>query len=81
MGSLKNQEEANEDPVALKGSDVALEMGMGFDLYFKFFKFSPEIRFSHGLMNLYQEGYSDERMTGAISSIKRKSITIYLNFQ
>lgn len=77
----KNQEEANEDPVALKGTDVALEMGMGFDLYFKFFKFSPEIRFSHGLMNLYQEGYSDERMAGAISSIKRKSITIYLNFQ
>jgi hypothetical protein len=77
----KNQEEANEDPVALKGTDVALEMGMGFDMYFKYFKFSPEIRFSHGLMNLYQEGHSDDRIAGAISVIKRKSITVYLNFQ
>ncbi|EPR66490.1 PorT-related protein [Cyclobacterium qasimii M12-11B] len=77
----KNQEEANEDPVALKGTDVALEMGLGFDMYFQFFKFSPEIRFSHGLMNLYQDGHSDDRLAGAISDIRRKSITLYLNFQ
>tara|TARA_R110001592_G_scaffold363389_1_gene686889 strand:+ start:9556 stop:10266 length:711 start_codon:yes stop_codon:yes gene_type:complete len=77
----KNQEEANEDPVALKGTDFALEMGLGFDLYFQFFKFSPEVRFSHGLMNLYQEGHSDDRLAGAISDIRRKSITLYLNFQ
>lgn len=77
----KNQEEANEDPIALKGTDLALEMGLGFDLYFRYFKFSPEIRFSHGMMNLHQEGYSDNRMAGAISDIRRKSITVYLNFQ
>lgn len=77
----KNQEEANEDPVVLKGRDLAVEMGLGFDLYFQYFKFSPEIRFSHGLMNLYQPGYSDERIAGAISDIRRKSITLYLNFQ
>jgi hypothetical protein len=65
----------------LKGTDLALEMGLGFDLYFRYFKFSPEIRFSHGMMNLHQEGYSDNRMAGAISDIRRKSITVYLNFQ
>ncbi|MFC4873900.1 outer membrane beta-barrel protein [Negadavirga shengliensis] len=77
----KKQEEADEDPVVLLGRDLALEMGMGFDLYFKYFKFSPEIRFSHGLMNLYREGHSDPRIDGAITDIRRKSITIYLNFQ
>jgi hypothetical protein len=77
----KKQEEADEDPVVLLGRDLALEMGMGFDLYFKYFKFSPEIRFSHGLMNLYREGRSDPRIDGAITDIRRKSITIYLNFQ
>lgn len=77
----KNQEEADEDPVVLKGKDVALEMGMGFDLYFRYFKFSPEIRFSHGLTNLYQRGYSDERIVDAIQDVRRKSITLYLNFQ
>lgn len=77
----KNQEEANEDPVVLKGRDLAVEMGLGFDLYFQYFKFSPEIRFSHGLMNLYQPGHSDDRILGAIQDIRRKSITLYLNFQ
>lgn len=77
----KNQEEANEDPVVLKGKDLAVELGLGFDLYFQYFKFSPEIRFSHGLMNLYQPGHSDERIAGAIQDIRRKSITLYLNFQ
>lgn len=77
----KNQEEADEDDVVLKGRDVALELGMGFDLYFKYFKFSPEVRFSHGLMNLHRPGYSDPRIDASISDIRRKSITIYFNFQ
>ncbi|WP_114748274.1 type IX secretion/gliding motility protein PorT/SprT [Pleomorphovibrio marinus] len=77
----KNQEEADEDDVVLRGRDVALELGMGFDFYFQFFKFSPEIRFSHGLTNLYREGFADSRFDGAITDIRRKSITIYLNFQ
>lgn len=77
----KNQEEADEDDVVLKGRDVALEMGMGFDIYFKYFKFSPEIRFSHGLMNLHRGGFGDPRVMDGITGIRRKSITLYLNFQ
>ncbi|MEX2593690.1 MAG: outer membrane beta-barrel protein [Anditalea sp.] len=77
----KKQDEADEDDIVLTGKDLALEMGMGFDLYFKYFKFSPEIRFSHGLRNLYQEDATDPRIAGAISEIRKKSITIYLNFQ
>src|SRR5690606_31522230 len=41
----KKQDEADEDDIVLIGRDMALELGMGFDLYFKYFKFSPEIRF------------------------------------
>ncbi len=77
----KSQEEADADDLVLTGSDLALEMGMGFDFYFKFFKFSPEIRFSHGLKNLYREETSNPEFAGAISEIRRKSITLYLNFQ
>jgi hypothetical protein len=32
-------------------------------------------------MNLYQPGHSDDRILGAIQDIRRKSITLYLNFQ
>jgi len=77
----KKQDEADEDDIVLIGRDMALELGMGFDLYFKYFKFSPEIRFSHGLRNLYRETNTDSRIAEAISEIRKKSITIYLNFQ
>lgn len=77
----KKQDEADEDDIVLTGRDMALELGMGFDLYFKFFKFSPEIRFSHGLRNLYRESPTDPRIADAISEIRKKSITLYFNFQ
>ena len=33
--------------------DFAIEYGIGFEQFFEFFKFAPELRFSHGLVNLY----------------------------
>jgi hypothetical protein len=77
----KSQEEANLDPIVTTGQDFTIEMGMGFEIYFKFFKFAPEIRFSHGLNNLYLAEKTDPALRDALSSIKRKSVTIYLNFQ
>src|SRR5690554_392576 len=77
----KKQDEADEDDIVLTGKDLALELGMGFDLYFKYFKFSPEIRFSHGLRNLYRPETTDPSIAAALSDVRKKSITIYLNFQ
>lgn len=77
----KGQDEANVDDIVMTGRDVAIEAGMGFEIYFKYFKFAPEIRFSHGMMNAYQAANTRSELQGAIESIKRKSITIYLNFQ
>ncbi|GGF47554.1 type IX secretion/gliding motility protein PorT/SprT [Echinicola rosea] len=81
MFRTKSQDEADADQLVLNSKDVALELGMGFDFYFKFFKFSPEIRFSHGLSNIYKAETSDQSFAGAIDELRRKSITIYLNFQ
>jgi hypothetical protein len=77
----KSQEEANLDKLVTTGQDFTIEMGMGFEIYFRYFKFAPEIRFSHGLNNLYQAENSLPELRDAISSIKTKSITLYLNFQ
>ncbi len=77
----KTQDEANVEDLVTTGRDYSLEMGMGFEVYFKYFKFAPEIRFSHGLNNIYQAENSLPEIRDAISSIKRKSITLYLNFQ
>lgn len=77
----KSQDEANLDPIVTRGQDFTIEMGMGFEIYFKYFKFAPEIRFSHGLNNIYYAEKTPGEIRDAISSIKRKGITIYLNFQ
>lgn len=77
----KGQDEANADDIVLTGQDISLEAGMGFEIYFKYFKFAPEVRFSHGLNNIYQAENSIPELQGALESIRRKSITLYLNFQ
>lgn len=77
----KSQDEANLEDLVTTGQDFTIEMGMGFEIYFKYFKFAPEIRFSHGLNNLYQAENTNPAFSDAIASIRRKTITIYLNFQ
>ncbi len=77
----KGQDEANLDPIVTTGRDIAVEAGMGFEIYFKYFKFAPEIRFSHGLNNIYYAEKTPAEIRDVISSIRRKGITIYLNFQ
>ncbi|SFO16298.1 probable protein-translocating porin PorT [Algoriphagus ornithinivorans] len=77
----KSQEEANLEDLVTTGQDFTIEMGMGFEIYFKFFKFAPEIRFSHGLNNLYQAENTNPDIRDALTSVRRKTITLYLNFQ
>lgn len=77
----KSQDEANFDPIVTTGKDITLEAGMGFEIYFRFFKFAPEIRFSHGLNNLYIAEKTDPNFSSVLESLRRKSISIYLNFQ
>ncbi|OOG74297.1 porin family protein [Algoriphagus sp. A40] len=77
----KGQDEANLDPIVTTGQDFTIEAGMGFEIYFKYFKFAPEIRFSHGLNNIYYAEKTPAEIRDVISSVKRKGITIYLNFQ
>lgn len=81
MFRTKEQEEADIEDIATLGKDVTLDLGMGFDLYFKYFKFSPEVRFSHGLMNMYKPEATNPAFRDAISEMRRKSITLYLHFQ
>lgn len=43
-----------QDPkIVLSAQNYYYEYGCGFDLYFPYFKFSPEIKFSNGLNNVF----------------------------
>jgi hypothetical protein len=63
----------------VKGANLSLDVGFGFDIYYPLFKFSPEIRFSHGLVDVL-----DNRTNPFGQPLKRlntNTITVYLLFQ
>ena len=59
--------------------DFAIEYGLGFERFFEYFKFAPELRFSHGLVNLYRP---TNNVAGVgINKLTTHSVTLYLNFE
>ncbi len=76
--SGKRRKEQSDNRLLTNDFNLNVEMGMGIDMYFPLFKFSPEVRFSKGLLNLLKQdqyGYSD-----GIESLKMNVFTIYLQF-
>ncbi|RDC63514.1 type IX secretion/gliding motility protein PorT/SprT [Adhaeribacter pallidiroseus] len=63
----------------INANDFALEYGVGVDLFYPFFKFAPEIRFSNGLTNLRSPG----RSLGAksLDRVTTNTVTLYLFFE
>lgn len=59
--------------------NLNLEAGLGFDLYFPLFKFSPEIRFSKGMLNHLDN--KDNVFGKPLERINTNTITVYLIFQ
>jgi hypothetical protein len=76
--SGKKRKEQSDNRLLTQDFNVNMELGFGIDMYFPLFKFSPEVRFSKGLLNLLKEdeyGFSD-----GIESLKMNVFTIYLQF-
>ncbi len=76
--SGKKRKEQSDNRLLTQDLNLNIEMGMGIDMYYPLFKFSPEIRFSKGLPNLLKTdkyGYSD-----GIESLRMNVVTLYLQF-
>ncbi len=69
-----------EDLVKLKRSDLSVEVGMGFHIYFPYFVLSPEIKLSSGLANLHSRD-PDLRYSNVIDKINSKMITFSLTVE
>lgn len=59
--------------------DFAVEYGVGFEQFFEYFKFAPELRFSHGLKNLYRPSTNAAGI--GINRLTSHTVTLYLNFE
>lgn len=61
------------------GSNLSLEAGFGFDLYYPLFKFSPEIRFSRGVIDIL--GNQTNAYGQPIQRVNTNTVTVYFLFQ
>lgn len=77
VGSRRKDPEKNQLTAA--SSDLAVEYGVGLDLFYPFFKFAPELRFSHGLTNLYEP--ANNVYSRSLQSMRSNSVTLYLTFE
>ncbi|WP_054413233.1 porin family protein [Hymenobacter sp. DG25A] len=59
--------------------DYSLEYGVGLDMFYPFFKFAPELRFSHGLPNVLQPG--EDVYSRNLQRLRTNAVTLYLNFE
>ncbi len=52
IASQDKIDDEGKEIVKLKKNDLMGEVGFGLDFYLEYFKFSPEIKISYGLLNL-----------------------------
>jgi hypothetical protein len=69
----------NSESLEVKTANVNLEAGFGFDLYYPLFKFSPEIRFSRGVMDILEN--RNNPFGEPLRRVNTNTITIYFLFQ
>jgi hypothetical protein len=65
--------------VKVKGTDLAYEVGFGFDCYMRFFKLSPEFKYSMGIKNIIIN--EDNAFSGSIDRLNSKMFMISLLFE
>ena len=59
LASKAGIDDGGQSLVKIKKNDIALEVGTGFDIYLRYFKFSPSLRVSWGIPNtLVKEGHT-----------------------
>ena len=56
-GSSKDEDKTER--LLIEKFNLSLELGVGFDLYQELFKFSPEVRYSFGLLNVLDSEIND----------------------
>ncbi|MFY0627988.1 MAG: PorT family protein [Reichenbachiella sp.] len=70
----------DSEKLLIKKFNVALDIGVGFDLYQPLFKFSPEIRYSFGLMDVLDKSEPNDFSAG-LNRLSIHTITFYITFE
>ena len=63
----------------LRDWNVSVDAGVGFDLFFPLFKFSPEVRYSWGLRDMLTDGTNTYDV--ALKRLSYQNIAFYVTFE
>lgn len=77
--SGKNDVQASSAVLDIRKNNLQLEGGLGFDFYFPLFKFSQEIRFARGIVNML--GPNASIYSDPIQRLNTNTIAVYFVFQ
>lgn len=77
--SGKKEMENISSNLGITSMNLSLEAGFGFDLYYPLFKFSPEIRFSRGMVNILKNTTNQYGLP--LERVNTNTVTLYLLFQ
>lgn len=71
--------EENAEFLQIGKFNFSAEIGFGLDIYYPLFKFSPEIRFSKGLVNLLSDKKND--LSVGLDRLSTNVVALYFHFQ
>lgn len=81
--SLEAAGRGDEDEVGqkleLRNWNIAVDVGVGLDMYFTYFKFSPEIRYSYGLRNMLTDNPND--FSVGLDRLTTQNLGIFMTFE
>ena len=75
----RGDEQDISEKLELRNWNIAIDVGVGLDMYFAFFKFSPEIRYSYGLRNMLTDDPND--FSVGLSKLTTQNLGIFVTFE
>ena len=76
---LSNEDNSNNTNLDFKMINYTADIGFGIDMYFAYFKLSPEIKYSHGLRNMLK--YQSNNISNQLKRLSTRGILISLTFE
>lgn len=80
LGKGNNGKTQEEIALEVDDYDLALEYGIGVDIFYPYFKFAPELRFSHGLVNVH-EPVAGSIYSGYIQKLTNHNVSLIFFFE
>ena len=79
IASQSEIDDEGQELVKLNNHDLMLEGGFGIDFYLQYFKFSPQIKISHGIINILSK--DNTLFTQTLNNLKTSSWMLSFTFE